>query len=105
MKCDGALVYTINLLSPEAYMEYTTFEKAFNPDSIAIVGVSRQKKTGVSLSSGTNLPSGITTLNNLLDIGFKGRIYPINPQADSILGLRAYPSVSSLPEIVDLTLG
>jgi len=85
-------------------MPYTPFEKAFQPDSIAIVGVSRQLKPDNSPLKGLNLPDGIETLNNIINIGFKGRLYPVNPQADSILGLRAYPSVSSLPETVDLVI-
>jgi acyl-CoA synthetase (NDP forming) len=40
----------------------------------------------------------------LLDGGFRGHIYPINPQAGEIAGLKAFPSVAALPEPVDLAL-
>jgi acyl-CoA synthetase (NDP forming) len=43
-------------------------------------------------------------LRALLTPGFRGRIYPVNPNAQEILGLRCYPSVSSLPEVVDLAI-
>jgi acyl-CoA synthetase (NDP forming) len=43
-------------------------------------------------------------LRALLDPGYPGRIYPVNPNAEEILGLRCYPSVSSLPEVVDLAI-
>lgn len=85
-------------------MRNSTFAKAFNPQSIAIVGVSRNPKPADLLIFGSSLPDGIGTLSNLLNIGYKGRIYPINPRADTILGQRAYPSVSSLPEKVDLVI-
>ena len=43
-------------------------------------------------------------LQGLLNPGYKGRIYPINPNADEMLGLRCYPSISSLPETPDLAV-
>jgi acyl-CoA synthetase (NDP forming) len=43
-------------------------------------------------------------LRALLELGYRGRIYPVNPNAQEILGLRCYPSVSSLPEVVDLAI-
>lgn len=85
-------------------MAHPAFEKAFHPESIAIVGVSSRAQPSNRVALGVSVPDGITTLHNLLDIGFKGRLYPINPRADSILGQRAYPSVSSLPEIADLVI-
>jgi acetyltransferase len=61
------------------------------PDSIAVVGAST-----------TPGKSGYIVLRNLLDHGFPGRLYPVNPSADAVLGLRAYPSISELPEPPDL---
>jgi len=43
-------------------------------------------------------------LQALLDPGYRGRIYPVNPNAREILGLPCYPSVTSLPEAVDLAI-
>jgi len=40
----------------------------------------------------------------MLRYGYKGRIYPINPQAGEICGLRAFSSVADLPEPVDLAI-
>jgi acyl-CoA synthetase (NDP forming) len=39
-----------------------------------------------------------------LRTGYKGAIYPVNPQADTILGLRSYPSVTDIPGPVDLAV-
>jgi len=67
--------------------------KFFAPESVAVVGASRNpRKVGYQI------------VLNLLKSGFKGRIYPVNPNADEILGLKAYPSVSSIPEPVDLAV-
>ncbi|MCB9350119.1 MAG: CoA-binding protein [Lewinellaceae bacterium] len=65
----------------------------FNPKSIAIIGASRDEK---SVSFGM--------LKNLLLGNFKGRLYPVNPKADSILGLKAYKSVLEIEEEVQLAL-
>lgn len=70
-----------------------SLQKFFDPESVAVVGASR------TLGKAGNI---ITF--NLINLGYKGRIYPVNPQADTILGLKCYPTVSSLPEIVDAAI-
>ena len=40
---------------------------------------------------------GYDILYNLINAGFKGPIYPINPKADEILGLKAYKDILSIP--------
>ncbi len=64
----------------------------FEPESVAVVGVPRSPRPGQLF------------LQALLDPGYRGRIYPVNPNAEEILGLRCYPSVTSLPEPVDLAI-
>ena len=63
------------------------------PESVAIVGA--------SASPGK---AGYELLRNLLANEYRGKIYPVNPKASEILGLRVYPTVSSLPEGIDLGL-
>ena len=63
----------------------------FDPKAIAIIGAS---------TDSTKL--GYQVLSNLVESGFGGDIYPINPSADEILGLKAYPSVLDAPGPVDL---
>jgi acyl-CoA synthetase (NDP forming) len=70
-----------------------TLEKFFTPQSVAVVGASR-----------TFGKAGNVIIGNLLHLGFKGRIYPVNPKADTILGLKVYPDISSLPETVDVAV-
>ena len=63
----------------------------FEPRSIAVVGASREPwKTGHII------------LKNIVEAGFKGKIYPINPKATEILGLTVYPSVSKVPDDIDM---
>jgi acyl-CoA synthetase (NDP forming) len=70
------------------------FEKMFHPKSIAIVGISRTY-TGLG---------GQFFLRNIQRAEFPGKIYLINPTAGEISGRKAYPSISSLPEAVELAM-
>lgn len=65
----------------------------FNPDNVAVIGASR-----------TFGKAGNVIIVNLLHLGFKGKIYPVNPKADTILGLKAYPDVLSIPQPVDVAV-
>jgi acetyl coenzyme A synthetase (ADP forming)-like protein len=65
----------------------------FSPRSIAVVGTSRSKGS-----------IGREILHNLVEYGFQGPVYPINPNADFIHSMKAYPNVSSIPEPIDLVV-
>ena len=67
--------------------------RMFSPQAIALVGA-REKEGSV----------GRTILENLRSGGFKGAIYPVNPKRHRILGVRAYPSIESVPQSVDLAI-
>jgi len=67
-------------------------ERLFDPRSIAVVGASRNPRK-----------AGNIVLRNLLE-GSRARIYPVNPKAEEILGLKAYPDLASVPERVDLVI-
>jgi acetyltransferase len=47
---------------------------------------------------------GHDILFNLINAGFQGPIYPVNPKADTILGLQVYKDIASLPEPADLAV-
>ncbi len=66
----------------------------FKPTHIAIVGVAR---SGFSFG-------GMSFLQKLQEANFPGTLYPINPKATEIQGLRAYPNLSSLPVVPDLAI-
>ena len=63
------------------------------PRSIAAVGISRQ--TG---------PQAYNLLENLLHYGYEGRLYPVNPNATEILGVKTYATVGEIPEVADVAL-
>jgi acyl-CoA synthetase (NDP forming) len=66
-------------------------DKMFHPKSIAVVGASSSiKETG--------------WVKRLLDFGFKGEIYPINPKVKDIHGLRAYANICDVPYPVDYAI-
>lgn len=67
-----------------------SLEAFFNPKSIAVIGASR-----------TPGKIGHAILESL-KTGFKGKIFPINPEAAEILGLQAYAFVLDVPERIDL---
>ena len=69
-------------------------EDVFYPKSIAVIGASSDREK--EMKSGW--------VGRLLQFGFKGRIYPINPKAKEILGLEAYPSIEEVPESVDYVI-
>lgn len=68
-------------------------ESIINPKSIAVVGA-------------TNRPGsvGLATFKNLLQTGYKGVLYPVNPKSKSIQGVRAYPRLMNIPDDVDLAV-
>jgi acetyltransferase len=63
------------------------------PKSVAVVGASTQPGK-----------IGYTVVENLIKGGYQGPLYPINPQADELLSLKVYPTIASLPEVVDLAV-
>ncbi|MCD6164405.1 MAG: acetate--CoA ligase family protein [Candidatus Odinarchaeota archaeon] len=77
----------------EKLMAKSAIDKLFNPKSVAVVGASRH--------SGK---IGHAVLYNLVYGGYRGKIYPINPNANEVLGLQCYPSVLKVPEEIDLAV-
>ncbi len=71
-------------------------------DRIVLDSLLRPKSIAVVGASGTQGKIGHTVVKNLIESGFKGDIYPINPKADEILGLQTYPSVMRVPGQIDL---
>jgi acyl-CoA synthetase (NDP forming)/GNAT superfamily N-acetyltransferase len=73
--------------------EHNSLRPLLAPASLAIIGVS-SSRTGV----------GFQILQNVLTSGFTGRTYAVNPRTKIIDGLDCYPSVSTIPERVDLAI-
>src|SRR5690242_3546557 len=65
----------------------------FKPKSVAVIGATENPGS-----------VGRTLLWNLVTSPFGGTVYPVNPKRPSVLGVKAYPSVSEIPEPVDLAV-
>lgn len=63
----------------------------FKPKSVAIVGVSEDP-----------VKLGSVLLSNLIKAGYDGKIYPVNPKYQKLMDLKVYPSISDIPEDIDL---
>jgi len=70
-------------------------EAFFDPKSVAVIGASTSPEK-----------LGYAVLENLVNGGYAevGKIYPINPKADEILGQKVYPSVNDVPDDIDLAV-
>jgi acetyl coenzyme A synthetase (ADP forming)-like protein len=65
----------------------------FRPQSVAVIGASTEKQA-----------LGRQLLENLIHYGFRGKIFPVNPKAAEIAGLRCYPSVLAIPDPVEMAV-
>jgi len=77
----------------ERHADVASLQPILRPRSIAVVGAGRSRG-GI----------GHEIFRNLLDAGFEGVVYPVNAKAPHVAGVRAWPSVSELPEPVDLVV-
>ncbi|SAL78871.1 N-acetyltransferase GCN5 [Caballeronia choica] len=84
---------TTRLLVSAAEPARSALDCLLRPRSIAIVGASPQfaKING-------------RPLKHLIDKGYTGRLYPVNPKYSEIAGLASYPDVAALPEATDLAI-
>lgn len=65
----------------------------FKAKGVAVLGASTNPK---------KLSYGI--VNNLISHGYEGKVYPVNPNATEILGLKVYPAISDVPDPVELAV-
>ncbi|OIP24674.1 acyl-CoA synthetase [bacterium CG2_30_37_16] len=68
-------------------------ELLFHPKSIAVIGASRESDK-----------LGYLVLANIKRYGYKGKVFPVNPKADEILGYKCYQTVHHVPENIDMTV-
>jgi acetyl coenzyme A synthetase (ADP forming)-like protein len=68
-------------------------ESIMNPRSIAVVGATNR--------SGS---VGLAVFRNILNAGFEGVLYPVNPKAKSVQSVKAYPKLVDIPDEVDLAV-
>ena len=70
-----------------------TLDSILKPHSVAVIGASRRPDT-----------IGNQLFRNLIEYGFAGTAYPVNPSARAIQSVRAYPRICDIPEPVDLAV-
>ncbi len=68
-------------------------QRIFNAESVAVIGASTDETK-----------RGYQAVRTLLDSGYQGRIYPVNPKLERLLGLTCYPGVLDIPYDVDVAL-
>ena len=74
-------------------MDFKDLRPIFEPRSVAVIGASRQTGT-----------VGYAVMDNLLTTGYTGVVYPVNPKARAIRGVRAYPTIVDVPDDVELAV-
>ncbi len=72
---------------------YSSLEALFEPASIAIIGA----------TSDPGDPGSIVAAN-LLNSGYKGKIFPVNAEGEEVLGIKAFSSISMIPRFTDLAV-
>ncbi len=77
----------------EKVAEAASIQTFFRPRSVAVVGASRERGT-----------IGAEVFHNILQDGFTGSVYPVNPKAEMVGTVRAYPSILDIPGDVDLAV-
>ena len=70
-----------------------SLDAIFRPRSVAVIGASRKRQT-----------IGREILANLVNYGFNGPVYPVNPTADAIHSIRCYRTIGDVPGPVDLAI-
>ena len=68
-------------------------DKIFKPESVAVIGASEKEGS-----------IGSVLVENLIQGGFQGKVYPVNPNYSTVHGLEAYPSVLKTESSVDLAI-
>jgi acetyltransferase len=74
-------------------MSIKNLNKIFRPESIAVIG-----------ASSTKGKVGNTVLRNLVEGGFEGAIYPINPKSRDTEGIPTLPRLTDIPTVADLAI-
>ncbi len=74
-------------------MSINVLEEIFHPQSLAVVGASSNSASW-----------GYSYTHHLLNYGFRGKIYPVNPNYDEVLGIKAYPGLMDIPGSVDYVI-
>jgi acetyltransferase len=75
------------------HYERQALDAIFSPQNVALIGATENPGS-----------VGRTVLWNLISNPFGGAVFPVNPKRSSVLGIKAYPNIDSVPERVDLAV-
>jgi len=81
------------VVDTEGFASAAGIDAIFSPSSVAVIGASSKKGS-----------VGRAVFRNMLDSNYSGIIYPVNIKAKSVCGVRAYSSLSAIPDPVDLAV-
>ena len=74
-------------------IDHSDLTPFFSPQNVTLIGASEEVGS-----------VGHTLLRNLVNSAYEGTIFPVNPNYESIMGIKAYPQVTSLPNIPELAI-
>ena len=74
-------------------MNIKNIDSLFHPRTVAVIGASREEGS-----------VGFSLLANIIDSRFQGVVYPVNPKAEGILGIKSQPSVLDIQDDIDLAV-
>ncbi len=100
---DGAIAADIRII-----VDFTPPKPIFRPKQADILAamnrIMKPRAVAVIGASAEDGKIGNSVMKNLIDGGYRGKIHPINPRADEILGRKAYKSVADVPGEVDIAV-
>ncbi len=99
----GAVVADVRMMLGEPNRVSKT---AYSTDQI--LGATRRifAPRGIAVIGASNDPSklGCSTMKNILGGGYRGKVYPINPKGEEIMGLKSYRDIMDVPDPVDVAI-
>lgn len=87
-------IYNNDFLDASLPTNMDGLDYLFHPASIALVGISRDPNSSINEMF----------LRPLLEFGFKGQLYPVNPRGGEIMGLKIYSGIEDIPDPVDYVI-
>ena len=86
-------IHSINIIISCGIQNVHPLEPLFNPQSVAVIGASHVEGK-----------IGHKVMKNIVESGYKGKVYPVNPKGGEILGYPVYKNTSEIPERVDIAI-
>lgn len=98
----GYTIVDARIILEPALTEKPSFSEIQTPDNLR--GLLYPKSIAVIGASNTKGKLGWNVFYNLLTHGYQGKLYPVNPKAKEVQGVKAYQSVSEIPDEIDTAI-